>query len=291
MQLDPGGTRLEVPVAGGTLTAQRLGDGEVALLLHGGPGISEHLGELAAELRSGGVATLRYQQRGVPPSTVDGPFDVEQHAADAIAVLDAAETERAWLVGHSWGGYLALQVATRAPRRVRGVLAIGTLGAFGDGGAAQLGPTILSRLDDAVRAEVAEIESREEAGTATEEDAVRGFALIWPGYFGDPAAAPPPPGDVRLSERCFAETLASIERDAERLAAAIASCPVPVVFLHGAIDPIDLEGSARAPAAALPRADIIVVPEVGHFPWLERPGSAAAAFAALRSASEAHLGR
>jgi proline iminopeptidase len=282
MQIDPAAELLEVTVPGGTLAAQRLGDGEAALLLHGGPGLSEHLGELAAELRGSGVATLRYQQRGVPPSTAEGPFDVERHAADAVAVIDAAEVERAWLVGHSWGGYLALQVATRSPGRVSGVLAIGTLGAIGDGGAEQLGPNILARLDEAANAELAELEAREEAGTATEEDALRGFALAWPGYFSDPGAAPAVPAGIRLSESCFAETVASIEQDAERLATAIASCAVPVVFLHGAADPIDVEGSARATAAVMPRAEVIVLPEVGHFPWLERPGSAADALAALR---------
>jgi pimeloyl-ACP methyl ester carboxylesterase len=286
MQIDQGSTSFEAAVPGGRLAAQRLGDGDVALLLHGGPGLSEYLADLGAELRAGGgVATLRYQQRGVPPSTIAGPFDVERHSADAIAVLDAAEAERAWLVGHSWGGYLAFQIATRSPERVRGVLAIGTSGAVGDGGVSQLGPTLLSRLDEASRAEVLEIEAREEAGTATEEESLRCVKLYWPGYFGDPDTAPPLPTDLRVSTLCFTDTLASIERDADRLGSAIPSVAVPVVFLHGTMDPIDLEGSARATAAALPRAEVIVLPEVGHFPWLERPGSAAKAFATLRASS------
>ena len=163
------------------------------------------------------------------------------------------------------GGYLALRVATRFPERVSGVLAIGTLGAVGDGGAGQLGPNILSRLDEATRAELAELEAREEAGTATEEDALRGFALAWPGYFADPANAPACPRDIRLSEAGHLETVASIERDAERVASAVARCAVPVVFLHGSADPIDLEGSARATAAVMPRAKVIVLPGVGHF--------------------------
>lgn len=283
MQVDPGAARLEVVVPGGVLQAQRLGDGEVVLLLHGGPGISEHLAELAAELRAAGVATLRYQQRGVPPSTLEGPFDVGRHVADAIAVIEAAATESAWLVGHSWGGYLALQIVTRFPERVRGVLAIGTLGAVGDGGAAQLGPTILSRLDAAARAEIAELEAREEAGCPAEKDDLRFFTLTWPGYFGDPAAAPPVPANISLSERCFVETIASVDREAERLADAISDCAVPVVFLHGDLDPMDLEGSARATAAAMPRTEIVVIPGVGHFPWLECPGSAAEALAMLRA--------
>lgn len=287
MQLEPGSTSYEVVVPGGTLAAQRLGDGEVAMLLHGGPGLSEYLGELAAEVRGAGVATLRYQQRGVSPSTVNGPFDVEQHAADAVSVLDAAEVERAWLVGHSWGGYLALQVATRTPERVRGVLAIGTQGAVGDGGVSQLGPNLLSRIDDDARAEIEELEAREAAGISSEEDSLRGFVLSWPGYFGDPRSAPPPPIDMLMSERCFRETLASVDRDAPRLATAIAGCQVRVVFLHGALDPIDPEASARATASSLPHAEVILLPAVGHFPWLERPGVVADAFAALYAAPAA----
>jgi pimeloyl-ACP methyl ester carboxylesterase len=282
MRIDPGAEQFEVSVLNGTLAAQRLGDGEAALLLHGGPGLSEHLDELAAELRGSGMATLRYQQRGLPPSTVEGPFDVERHAADAVAVLDAAGVERAWLVGHSWGGYLALQIATRCPERVSGVLAIGTMGAIGDGGTELLGPNILARLDDAARAELAELEAREEAGNAAEDDALRGLTLSWPGYFADPANAPALPAGIQLSERCFTDTVASVEHDAERLASAIPTCTVPVVFLHGARDPIDIEASARATAAVLPRAKVIVLPDVGHFAWLEQPGSAAVAFAALR---------
>lgn len=289
MRFDSAAEPFDVEVPGGTLAAQRVRGGEEALLLHGGPGLSEHLDELAEELHREGVGTLRYQQRGVSPSTLEGPFDVQRQAADAVAVLDAARVEQAWLVGHSWGGYLALQVATRFPDRVLGVLAIGTLGAIGDGGAAELGPTILSRLDDAVRAELAEIDAREEAGDATEEDALRFFTLTWPGYFGDPNAAAPVPTDVRMSDRCLVETLASIEREAQRLEAAIANCAVPVVFLHGALDPIDIEASARATAAALPEAEVIALPQTGHFPWLECPGSTADALAVLRAKARRRL--
>ena len=280
MQIDRGAEELEATVPGGTLAAQRLGYGEAALLLHGLPASRS----ISASLpRSSAVAASRRSLPAARRAAVDveGPFDVERHAADAVAVLDAARVDRAWPVGHSAGGYLALRVATRFPERVSGVLAIGTLGVVGDGGAGQLGPNILSRLDEATRAELAELEAREEAGTATEEDALRGFALAWPGYFADPANAPACPRDIRLSEAGHLETVASIERDAERVASAVARCAVPVVFLHGSADPIDFEGSARATAAVMPRAKVIVLPGVGHFAWLEQPGSAAGAFAAL----------
>ncbi|MDX6376631.1 MAG: hypothetical protein QOE98_934 [Gaiellaceae bacterium] len=281
MRADPGETPFEVTVPGGVIAGLRAGVGDPALLLHGGPGLSEHLGELADELRHAGLATSRFQQRGIAPSTVEGPFDVDRHVADAIAVLDFSGLQRVWVVGHSWGGYLALQLASRYPERIMGVLAIGTLGGVGDGGASSLGPNLLARIDDAGRAESAEIEQREEAGTASYADEVRSLELVWPAYFGDPAAAPPLPADIAISAACGEEAVASIEPDAERLERSLATCPVPIVFLHGDLDPLELEASARATAAVMPRAEVIELAGVGHFPWLERPGSAADALVKL----------
>ena len=82
--------------------------------LDGGPGLSDYTAPLADELADG-FRVLRYQQRGLAPSVTTGPFSVEQHVADAVAVLDAAGAGRAYVVGHSWGGHLAMHLAVRAP--------------------------------------------------------------------------------------------------------------------------------------------------------------------------------
>ena len=48
-----------------------------------------------------------------------------EYAADALAVLDATETERAFVVGHSMGGQRGLLLAADHPDRVEGVVFIG----------------------------------------------------------------------------------------------------------------------------------------------------------------------
>src|SRR5206468_16741 len=83
------------------------------LLLHGGPAMSDYMGLLAPELD--GWQAIRYQQRGLPPSAETGPFTVEQHVADAVAVLDELGVDRAVALGHSWGGHLALHLAVAHP--------------------------------------------------------------------------------------------------------------------------------------------------------------------------------
>jgi pimeloyl-ACP methyl ester carboxylesterase len=65
-----------VSVPGGTIAVWQEGEGPHVLLLHGGPGVSEYTESLAAELQDGYTVT-RYQQRGLAPSTTEGPFDVE----------------------------------------------------------------------------------------------------------------------------------------------------------------------------------------------------------------------
>jgi pimeloyl-ACP methyl ester carboxylesterase/predicted glycosyltransferase len=52
-------------------------------------------------------------------------YDEDEYAADALAVLDATETERAFLVGFSMGAQRGLLLAARHPERVSGIVFIG----------------------------------------------------------------------------------------------------------------------------------------------------------------------
>ena len=92
----PGPPRARVftaSVPGGVITASQTGSGAPVLLLHGGPGLSDYTAPLAAELDDA-FTVIRFQQRGLEPSTTSGPFDIGRHVADAVAVLDAAAPAR-----------------------------------------------------------------------------------------------------------------------------------------------------------------------------------------------------
>jgi proline iminopeptidase len=123
--------RICVAVADGELHGHRGGDGPPALLLHGGPAVPDYTAELAAELGDR-FHTIRYTQRGTPPSSGGPPYTIERHMDDALAVLAAHDLDRVWLIGHSWGGHLALHLAVAHPRRVTGVIGIDTLGAYAE---------------------------------------------------------------------------------------------------------------------------------------------------------------
>jgi pimeloyl-ACP methyl ester carboxylesterase len=82
--------RLSISTPAGEIAAWRGGSGaETAVLLHGGPGLSEYLDTLAPLLGER-FRTVRYQQPGIEPTTIGPPYTVEMHVADAVAVIDQA---------------------------------------------------------------------------------------------------------------------------------------------------------------------------------------------------------
>jgi pimeloyl-ACP methyl ester carboxylesterase len=115
--LDAGRLRVHYAEAGG---------GPPLLLLHGWP---QHfwcwrrvVPELAHEFR-----LICPDLRGFGWS--DAPargYDSETFAADAVALLDALELERAGVIGHDWGGFASFLIALEHPERVGGLLAVST---------------------------------------------------------------------------------------------------------------------------------------------------------------------
>jgi pimeloyl-ACP methyl ester carboxylesterase len=63
--------------------------------------------------------TIRYRRRGYGGSSAaDGHLSVSAHARDCRALLGALDVKKAHVVGHSYGGCVALQLAVEAPKVV-----------------------------------------------------------------------------------------------------------------------------------------------------------------------------
>jgi proline iminopeptidase len=267
---------LAVSVPGGELIGVRSGSGRPLLVLHGGPAVNDYSDWFAAELA--GWDALRYTQRGVAPSVTEGPFTIEQHVSDAVAVLDQVGVAAATVIGHSWGGYLAMQLAARAPGRVNALVLADPLGAVGDGGLAEFGAEMEARTPEA-RARIAELDELS-VTTKEQKDAVglEYFRLEWPGYFAVPADAPPVPDTMRVNADGFEQTSASIAEAVERgdLPGLLSGFAGPVEVLAGERSPLPLQAS-KATATVFRDARLTIVPGAGHQVWREAPGCMAAA--------------
>ncbi len=264
---------------GARIAGRRAGSGPPVLLLHGGPGLGfDYLRALAEELAVENDVAW-YQERGLAPSAAVGPYTVATDVADAGRVLDRLSWDKAYVVGHSWGGHLALHVAEALPDRVLGVLSADPLGSVGDGRWPEFDEEIFRRTPEPVRVRARELDELSTAGAANDELALEQMSLVWPAYFADPEAAPPMP-ELRMASDRSAQMGRSILAELPALEAGLADIRLPVGFVHGSRSPMPLAASTDA-AERIPGAWVDVVDGAGHFIWVEAPGAVRASLRRL----------
>jgi lipase len=91
-------------------------DGLPVLALHGLSGHAARFRVLADALPEVRLVSVDLRGHGRSPWTP--PWSLEQHVADALAVLDELGLTRVAVMGHSFGGAIALHLARHAPERV-----------------------------------------------------------------------------------------------------------------------------------------------------------------------------
>jgi pimeloyl-ACP methyl ester carboxylesterase len=121
-------SRVDVAVAGGGLATYRLGaeDAGVPLVLaiHG---ITSSSRTWLATARALGdrAALIAVDLRGrARSSALPGPFGIDVHVRDLLAVLDRFGLQRPVVAGHSLGAYIAARLAVRHPDRVGGLVLV-----------------------------------------------------------------------------------------------------------------------------------------------------------------------
>jgi lipase len=117
--------RIDIPVAGGELAVYRLGsqrggqaESPAVLAVHGITSTSFAWLAVAAALADD-VSLIAVDLRGRGDSgSLPGPFGLDAHVEDLVAVLDALALPQAVVLGHSMGAYIAARLGTRHPDRV-----------------------------------------------------------------------------------------------------------------------------------------------------------------------------
>jgi pimeloyl-ACP methyl ester carboxylesterase len=261
------------PVPGGVLFAMKRGIGPRALLLHGGPGMGAEsaLGLLDELIDT--VEGVLPQQRGLEPSVVAGSRDIETHVADEIALLDFLGWDEAWLIGHDWGGLLAMHIAVAHPERVTGLILIGTLGAIPDGGSGALVENLVARLTPEERARLDPLVARQAAGDDDPNLWAEIMAILWPSYYHDHRLRPVELPRIETPVDGEPATIVSIAShfEAGTLVDGLPSYSGPALFLHGDDDPLPSRVATET-AALITGARVEILEATGHYPWFERPG-------------------
>jgi pimeloyl-ACP methyl ester carboxylesterase len=200
---------------------------------------------------------VRFDNRGFGGSEITpGPYTTAQLAADAVALLDELEIERAHVVGISLGGMIAQELVLAAPERVAKLVLCSTTAG---------GPTALPMPAQTVAL----------MGRQPQLDPQEAMRL-----FVENALSPSPPDglvDEIVAYRTanppdgagwYAQASAGAAHDAM---ARLGEIRAPTLVVHGTADNVVDAGNAPLIAVAIPGARLELLDGVGHLvPW-ERP--------------------
>lgn len=209
-----------------------------------------------------------------------GTLAMEQHARDLLALLRHARVDEPILVGWSMGVQLALELHRTHPTLARGLVAIhGAAGrpldtAFDSRWTARVAPAVLSVLGHLER-RAAGVGPR----LVNTPGVARGFTWLCRGLGmmsgGVDVEAFRAVAETwtQLDFAVYAETFARLgEHDASDLLPKITT---PTLLIAGGRDPFTPARLAESMVAAMPDAQLALVPEATHFGLLEAPDAIA----------------
>ncbi|TVQ05815.1 MAG: alpha/beta fold hydrolase, partial [Balneolaceae bacterium] len=102
-----------------------IGEGEPLIVLHGGPGLSHDYFLPHIELLSEEVKVILFDQRGMGRSSVEldsTSFSLDLLVEDIEALRKELGIDAIHLMGHSWGGIVAMQYAVTYPGSLKSLI-------------------------------------------------------------------------------------------------------------------------------------------------------------------------
>jgi proline iminopeptidase len=264
------------------------GTGTPVILLSGGPGMDVDYMTPVGEFLPDSYQRVFYEQRGTGRSKVRlAPETMTmQHVVEDLEALRVhLKRDRLVLVGHSWGGMLAMAYAASHPDRVDRMVLIGSGG-----------PTVefLQWFTDNIRARLRseDIEAEhywEEAmkrGVDADKAGLEGMRAITPGYFFERAkglafASGLPDGSMhqQVNGLLIADLIKQYD-----LRPGLRQLNRPVLIVQGHQDPIG-DKTAEDIHDAIKGSVLAYINQSGHFPWIEQPDEFRKAMAAFFAAN------
>jgi len=271
-----------LPVGGAHLYVREIGVGPPVVVLHGGPDFDHcyllpELDELAAACR-----LIYYDQRGrgrSAPAVQVADVSIESEVADLDRLRQHLGLTTVTLLGHSWGGVVAMEYAIAHPELVSQLLLLGTAPASAAEAERLFRHWRVSRTESELEqlARIAATPAFRDGDPAADieyyrvhyRNAVRRpqdldrLAARFRAHFDAPG--------VRLAraieQRLYEQTWDVSGYD---LVPKLAALPTPATVLHGEHDIVPLDMAARI-ADAMPQGRLVVLPECAHFPFLDDP--------------------
>ncbi len=271
-----------VPVENAKLYYREVGQGQPVIILHGGPDFDHNYLLPDMDRWSDSFRLIYYDQRGRGKSVHNvQPEDVsiESEIEDLERLMEYFELESATVLGHSWGGLLAMEYAIRHPDRVSHLILMNTAPASHDDYMLLRHELPRKRAAGDVEALKALSATAKYAEGDLDTDAEY-YRIHYRATVRQPAHLERlikslrvglTPEDIRkaraIEDRLYDETWALSDYN---LLPQLAPLRIPTLVLHGDYDLVPVECAAHI-AQAIPGARLVVLRDCGHFSYLECP--------------------
>lgn len=246
---------------------QEFGKGKPVVFLAGGPGMNAVYMEAVWQRLSKNHRCIILNQRGTDSSLVSkvdsASMSMDNYVNDIEALRKHLRLEKLTLLGHSWGGMLAMVYLAKEPGRVEKMILLDS-----GGPDTSFGKVFESNFDkNLTKEDKDEIKRLDSLGLSS----MRGS---WPGYFYDRKRALatqdriPFKKGVLQHDEVFPFTSANYFAFSDSMKSALKKSKVPVFLIQGREDPMG-ESTAMDIKRVLPQTSIHFIEKCGHLPWLE----------------------
>lgn len=261
-------------INGARLYYEVMGRGEPIVIVHGGPALDHsyllpQLGRLAD-----GYRLIFFDQRlcGKSDADVDSAtISIEGFVQDIEGIRKAFDLKKMTLMGHSWGSLLAMNYAIRHPEQLDRLILLDAVPASSELRFREdsLLATRFTSRDSAERAAIINSEAFRNNDPAAFAQL---FRLLFRKEFHNPDLADSLtltlPADFR--ERSTKFNYMGKDLENYDLHDALAAVDCPTLLLYGRDEPSATIAAPRL-KESLPRAELVVLPDCGHFPYIEQP--------------------
>ncbi len=261
------------------LCINEFGNGKPIVLLAGGPG-------MAATYMSGvynklpGFRVIVPDQRGTGKSRLpkidSTTISTSQYVEDVEALRIYLKLPKIIVVGHSWGGMLAMAYAAKHPDKVERLILLDS------GGVTE---KFYEYFDDNLMMRLSPREIKETAS----KDQVISFKAIYPGYFYNRQKAMETVNTVtnanfgQQTDKIIDTEIKDYGKTAAERTKNLKRYKGPLLIMQGRQDPIG-ESNPYEDKMLMPQAKIVFIEKCGHIPWLEGKQQADTFFKNLKEA-------
>ncbi len=204
-------------------------------------------------LVSNGYQVIRVDNRGAGQTQNEPGFQVSDMAADVVALWDACGIEQSHLLGISYGGVLAVLIASQNPTRVASLMLVSTTPS-----------SFFLGLDNDLSSQTPE-KIEENFRRYFSEKFAQGNPILFKSMVKETAKAFIDP----VSRARSAQQRAALKQF--DFTALLHSIRCPTLIVHGEADNVVTPDAADVSHRAIKQSELELVPEVGHLFLAESP--------------------